>query len=97
MEDWGKYLDLIALPHSESRFSTILHNNFEANAFQNSLGFLIPQPTFDLGRTRVVHFTNGMPYVCLLAVQRKERHFFLIFVRIPFGIYVIEAQYIGML
>ena len=90
-------MDLIDLPHSVSGFSTILHSNFAANALQNSFVFLIPHPPFDLGRTMVDHLTNGIPSDCLLVVHINERYFFLIFIEIPFGMYAIESQYIGML
>ena len=98
LQNWvmWQYLDLIALPHRESNFSSIIHKDLATNDLQNISRFFIPCPPLDLGCAKVVHFTNGIPFVCLLVLHRKERCVLLIFVRIPFRIYVIESEYTGM-
>ena len=69
---------------------------FAANALQNSSKFFMPHPPSSFGRAKVFHFTRGIPSVCLLVVHKKEKRFFLIFVKIHFGMYAIEAQYTGI-
>ena len=75
IDELGQYFTLIVLPHSDLGFSTIHHKDLAAKALQKRSRFLIPQPPLDLGRTKVVHFTNGIPSAFLLVVHRKDRHF----------------------
>lgn len=63
-------------PQREPGFSASLHNEFVANDKQKIGIFLIPQPPRSLGSAKVVHFDRGIPSPFLLAVQRKQKHFF---------------------
>ena len=45
----------------------------------------------------VLHFTKGMPSYFLLAFHRKEKHILWIFIKIPFKMYEMDAQYTGIL
>ena len=92
IEEFEKYLTRIVLPHRDSGFSTMRHKYLAAKALLKRSGFLIPHPPLDLGRTMVIHFTNGIPSAFLFAVHGKDRHFFLIFISISYGMYDIEAQ-----
>ena len=44
-----------------------------------------------------LHFTKGIPSTCLLVIHMKEKHLFLIFVKMPLGMYAIDAQCTGIL
>ena len=97
MEAFGQYFSLMVLPHKVFGFSTNLHRYLAANSLQNRYEFLIPHPPLDFGRTIFVHLTKGIPSIFALLFHKKEKHFFLIFAKRPFGIYEMDAQYTRML
>ena len=80
------YFLIITLPHNESGFWDNLYNAFDARDLHNKVRFFIPHPPLSFGREITDHLTSGIPFACFLDVHRKEKHLFLIFVKIPFGI-----------
>ena len=82
----GQYLEHKTLPHRVSVFWASLHKDLASSALQKSSRFLIPHPPSSFSREMVFHLAKGMPSLCFLADHKKEKHFFLILVRIPLGI-----------
>ena len=81
----------------DSEFLVSLHKVLAARDLLKCSRFFMPHPPIPLGRANIFHLASGMPSVFLMAVHRKEKHIFLILVKLPFGIYANEAQYTGML
>ena len=89
---FGQYFEHKTIPHRVSVFWTSLQKYLASRALQKRVGFLIPHPPRSFRREMVVHLAKGMPSFCLLAVHKKEKHFFLIFVSIPLSIYAMDAK-----